>query len=79
MVEVSLDIDYDWLFTECAPPDAIAQRAGRVNRYRDPQKDSRVYIFKASEKSGKIYNPINDSDLLSRSFEAFQEAPGEMK
>lgn len=78
VVEVSLDIDYDWLFTECAPPDAIAQRAGRVNRYRDPQKDSRVYIFKASEKSGKIYNPINDSDLLSRSFEAFQEAPGEI-
>ncbi|MCL0038248.1 CRISPR-associated helicase Cas3' [Thermodesulfovibrionales bacterium] len=75
VVEVSLDIDYDWLFTECAPPDAIVQRAGRVNRYRDSQKDSRVYIFKASEKSEKIYSPINDSNLLSRSFEAFKEAP----
>lgn len=78
MVEVSLDIDYDWLFTECAPPDAIAQRAGRVNRYRDSQRDSRVYIFKASEKSGKIYNPINDQNLLSRSFAAFKEASEEI-
>ncbi|MEP9412064.1 MAG: CRISPR-associated helicase Cas3', partial [Candidatus Brocadia sp.] len=78
VIEVSLDIDYDWLFTECAPPDAIAQRAGRVNRYRDSQRDSRVYIFKASEKSGKIYNPINDPGLLSRSFAAFKKAPEEI-
>lgn len=75
VVEVSLDIDYDWLFTECAPPDAIAQRAGRVNRYRDDKRDSRVYIFKASEKGEKIYNPINDSNLLLRSFNAFKDAP----
>jgi len=75
VVEVSLDLDFDWLFTECAPPDAIAQRAGRVNRYRDPRKDSRVYVFKASEKAGKIYNPMTDPGLLLRSFEAFREAP----
>jgi len=74
VVEVSLDIDYDWLFTECAPPDAIAQRSGRVNRYRDGERDSRVYIFKASERGEKIYNAINDPELLSRSFEAFKEA-----
>lgn len=74
VVEVSLDVDYDWLFTECAPPDAIAQRAGRVNRYRDDKKDSRVYIFKASEKSEKIYNPINSPDLLLSSFNAFKDA-----
>lgn len=78
VVEVSLDIDYDWLFTECAPPDAIVQRAGRVNRYRNFNRDSRVYIFKASEKSEKIYNPINDPELLSRSFKAFKEAPQDM-
>jgi len=63
VVEVSLDVDFDWLFTECAPPDAIAQRAGRVNRYRDPSQDSRVYLFRASEKAGRIYNPINDPSL----------------
>ncbi len=78
VIEVSLDIDYDWLFTECAPPDAIAQRAGRVNRHRDKQRDSRVYIFKASEKGEKIYNQINFPNFLSRSFEAFKNAPQEM-
>ncbi|MHC9540907.1 MAG: CRISPR-associated helicase Cas3' [Vulcanimicrobiota bacterium] len=78
VVEVSLDIDFDWLFTECAPPDAIAQRAGRVNRYRDPQRDSRVYIFKASEKSKKIYEPITDPRLLSRSFEELKLSPSYM-
>jgi len=78
VVEVSLDIDYDWLFTECAPPDAIAQRAGRVNRYRDPHRDSRVYIFKASEKGEKVYNQINFPNFLALSFDAFKDAPQEM-
>ncbi len=72
VVEVSLDIDYDWLFTECAPPDAVVQRAGRVNRYRNIDRDSRVFIFRASAKAEKIYNPINDWSLLDRSFNAFE-------
>ncbi|MDO9527709.1 MAG: CRISPR-associated helicase Cas3' [Syntrophales bacterium] len=78
VVEVSLDIDFDLLFTECAPPDAIAQRAGRINRYRDPERNSRVFIFRASEKSEKIYSPINDPDILERSFDAFNHAPDNM-
>lgn len=78
VVEVSLDIDFDWLFTECAPPDAIAQRAGRINRYRDPERDSRVFIFRASEKSERIYSPISDPDILDRSFDAFNHAPDNM-
>jgi len=78
IVEVSLDIDYDWLFTECAPPDAVAQRAGRVNRYRDLNRDSRVYIYKATGKAEELYNPINDKELLNRTFTAFKKAPTEV-
>jgi len=50
VVEVSLDIDFDILFTENAPIDAIIQRAGRVNRKRK-KEDSKVIVFKHSEIS----------------------------
>jgi len=79
VVEVSLDIDYDWLFTECAPPDAVAQRAGRINRYRDQKRDSRIYIYKASPQAEKIYNPLEDPDLLERSYNAFQCHRGKLR
>jgi CRISPR-associated endonuclease/helicase Cas3 len=32
IVEVSLDIDYDVMFTEACYPDSLVQRAGRINR-----------------------------------------------
>ncbi|WP_297065633.1 CRISPR-associated helicase Cas3' [Thermococcus sp.] len=43
VVEVSLDIDYDVLYTETAPIDALIQRFGRVNRRG--VKKGRAYIF----------------------------------
>jgi CRISPR-associated endonuclease/helicase Cas3 len=56
VVEVSLDIDFDILFTENAPIDAIIQRAGRVNRKRQKEK-SRIIVFQHSEISDKfVYN-----------------------
>jgi CRISPR-associated endonuclease/helicase Cas3 len=35
IVEVSLDIDYDVMFTEACYPDSLVQRAGRINRRGD--------------------------------------------
>ncbi|MGB8215738.1 MAG: CRISPR-associated helicase Cas3' [Candidatus Methanoperedens sp.] len=72
VVEVSLDIDFDVMFCECAPPDAIVQRAGRVNRRRG-KSDSWIYIFKASDISKRIYDPDN-SGLLTHSFEIFKNS-----
>ncbi len=48
-IEVSLDIDYDVLYSEPAPIDALLQRFGRVNR-RGKKGIAPVYIF--SEGSG---------------------------
>ncbi len=49
VVEVSLDIDYDVLYTEAAPIDALVQRFGRVNR-RGLKRRGRSYIFKPEGK-----------------------------
>ena len=72
VVEVSLDIDFDVMFTECAPPDAIVQRAGRVNRRRD-KSDSCISIYRASDISKRIYDSDNNG-LLTRSFEIFKKS-----
>lgn len=47
-IEVSLDIDFDIMFSECAPLDCLIQRAGRVNRYGG-KLDSKFIVFKASD------------------------------
>jgi len=73
VVEVSLDIDFDVMFTECAPPDAIVQRAGRVNRRRE-KSDNWINIYKASDISKRIYDPENNG-LLTTSFETFKNLP----
>ncbi len=72
VVEVSLDIDFDVMFTECAPPDAIVQRAGRVNRRRE-KNDSYIYIYRASDISKRIYDPDN-TGVLTLSFETFKNS-----
>lgn len=56
VVEVSLDIDFDILFTENAPADSIIQRAGRVNR-KGEKSNTKVVIFKHQDiTENKIYN-----------------------
>ncbi len=55
-IEVSLDIDYDIIFTEPAPIDALIQRFGRVNRKREKGICDCV-IFKNHNDADKyIYN-----------------------
>jgi CRISPR-associated endonuclease/helicase Cas3 len=47
-IEVSLDISFDVMYSECAPLDSLIQRAGRCNRY-NVDGDYYFIVFPASE------------------------------
>ena len=69
VVEVSLDISFDLLITECAPLDALIQRFGRINRKRNEStigKTKPVYIIAPPEgiKEARPYDP----EVLKNSF-----------
>jgi len=55
VVEVSLDISYDVLFTEIAPVDALVQRMGRVNRKGDAPPAPVVVFLQWERGSEWVY------------------------
>ena len=75
VVEVSLDIDFDILFTENAPIDAIIQRAGRVNRKRNETKETKVIVFKHQPVTEEFI--YNREDFLVKTFEILTKHHGE--
>jgi CRISPR-associated endonuclease/helicase Cas3 len=61
VVEVSLDIDLDTIYTDPAPLEALVQRFGRINRGRK-MKLAEVHVFTQPDDGQKIYAP----ELISR-------------
>jgi CRISPR-associated endonuclease/helicase Cas3 len=58
VVEVSLDIDLDMLYSDPAPLEALIQRFGRINRRRLIEGGAPVRVFRRPDDGQKIYDPI---------------------
>lgn len=57
-IEVSLNFDFDTIFTEPAPLDALLQRFGRVNRFGKHKQPVPVYVYSEAPVSDElIYDP----------------------
>lgn len=64
IVEVSLDISFDLMITDCAPIDALVQRFGRINRKRSKEHigtTKPVYVIAPSEneRDAKPYDSVS--------------------
>lgn len=74
VIEVSLDISFDLMFSECAPLDDLIQRAGRCNRF-GKSKVGRFVIFSISD-TAKKYVYKDAGMVLQRTAEVLQEYSG---
>ncbi|AZT91381.1 CRISPR-associated helicase Cas3' [Caldicellulosiruptor changbaiensis] len=67
IIEASIDVDFDFLFTELSTLDSLFQRMGRCYRKREyDQEEPNVYIYTGNVSGiGKVY----DKDIHSISLE----------
>jgi len=61
VIEVSLDVSFDTMFTELAPADSLLQRFGRVNRHGtcpDSSRPAMCHLFCGDDAGSKrVYSP----------------------
>lgn len=74
-IEVSLDVDFDTIYTEPAPIDALIQRFGRVNRKREKgicpchvfriqnEKDKFIYETRIVNHTISVLEEVNNATL----------------
>jgi CRISPR-associated endonuclease/helicase Cas3 len=72
VVEVSLDIDLDTIYSDPAPLEALVQRFGRINRRRLQKNLAEVHVFRQPDDGQKIYAEI----LVKRTLAVLERANG---
>jgi len=83
IVEVSLDIDYDAMFTEACYPDSIVQRAGRINRRGDLGNNGegliRVFLPEGWQENKEKSSLPYDEELLSASIALIKDRAAKIR
>ena len=75
IVEASLDIDFDILYTEMCTADSLLQRMGRCNRAgKKDISTPNIIIYDNASGRGTVY----DRDIYDRSGKLLQEKDGEL-
>ncbi|MDE0144203.1 MAG: CRISPR-associated helicase Cas3' [Caldilineaceae bacterium] len=73
VVEVSLDIDLDTIYTDPAPLEALIQRFGRINRRRNMNGIAPVHVFTEPADGQHIY----DETLVKRTLSVLRSNNGQ--
>lgn len=71
VVEAGIDVDYDVLYTDIAPPSNLIQRAGRINRYFE-KEDGEVNIIIHEDAYKYVYKDdiiVKTIDYLKKNIE----------
>lgn len=82
IVEASLDVDFDYLFTEAATPDALFQRFGRCNRKGlrfdgDVPSEPNVFIFTNLEEVSGI-DSIYEKSIVENGIQMLAQFEGQL-
>lgn len=76
VVEVSLNVDFDTIYSDPAPLEAMLQRFGRVNRGRKRSTLCPVYVFRQPDSPGKKpFMPYAEA-MVRQSLEVLEECAG---
>ncbi|MCS7241823.1 MAG: CRISPR-associated helicase Cas3' [Candidatus Caldatribacterium sp.] len=67
VVEVSLDVSFDVIFTEVAPVDDLLQRFGRVNRYGEHEEGVEVHVALRYDRERLRY--VYNEEWISKTIE----------
>lgn len=73
VIEVSLDIDFDTIYSEPAPLEALIQRFGRVNRRRKMSNLATVHVVTKPNDGQNIY----DKRLIAGTLQILQRQNGQ--
>lgn len=73
VVEVSLDIDLDTIYTDPAPLEALVQRFGRINRRRLQPDFAPVHVYRQPDDGQHVY----DADLVQGALGVLEKIDGQ--